>query len=131
MGNTPPPYTGNIHEDRSEALEIIGKAHDAERAGQYKDAYDLHTQAENLLLQIIEHGTKKSVERRLDKLCLRASKERREVLKNAAEGGSPPLVPPLPSEVTARLEMENVQPGKVMLSLVGCSFILKDMNVNY
>lgn len=121
MGNALPPYTRNIHEDRSEALELIGRAHDAERAGQYKDAYEMHTQAANLLIQTIEFGTKKSVERRLDKLCLRASKERMEVLRNAAKGMGPPLVPPLPSEVTARLEMANLQSGKIVLSLVGCS----------
>jgi len=56
MGNAPPPYTRNIHEDRSEALELIGRAHDAERAGQYKGAYEMHTQAANLLFQTIEYG---------------------------------------------------------------------------
>jgi hypothetical protein len=84
MGNFPPPYTGNIHEDRSEALGLIGRAHDAERAGKYKDACDLHTRAANLLFQTIQYGSKKSVKRRLDKLCLRASKERMELLRNAA-----------------------------------------------
>jgi len=118
MVYTPPPYTGNICEDRSEALELIRRAHDAERARQYKDVYNLHTRGGNLLLRTIAHGTKKSVERRLDKLCLRASKERREVLRNAAEGRGPPLVPPLPSMVTARLKMANPPPGNIVLSLV-------------
>jgi len=118
----PLPYTVNVLEGRSEALELIEMAHGAERAGRYKDAYDLHRQGATLLSQTIRSGKKKSVERRLDKLCLRASKERMKVLRNAAEGRGPPFVSPLPSSVTARLEMADLQPGKIMLSLVGCLF---------
>ena len=117
----PLSHTINVPEGRSEALELIERAHGAERAGKYKDAYDLHRQGANLLSQTIKSGKKKSVERRLDKLCLRASKERMKVLRNAVEGRGPPLGPPLPSAVTARLEMADLQPGKIMLSLVGCS----------
>jgi len=68
-------------------------------------------------LRIIAHGKKKSTERRLDKLCLRASKERRELLRAAAEGVGPPPPGPLPSSVTAGLEIANPH-GKILLSLV-------------
>jgi len=117
MVEPPIPDGVKIHEDRSKALELIREAHHSERAGQYKDAFNLHTWAGNLLLRVVAHGMKKSPERRLDKLCLRASKERREVLRAAAEGKGPPPANPLPSSVTANLEMANPQ-GKIMLSLV-------------
>jgi hypothetical protein len=125
MVEHPIPYRHKIPEDRSKALELVREAHNAERAGQYKDAFNLHTRGGNLLLKVIAHGTKKSVERRLDKLCLRASKERREVLRAAAEGTGPPPANSLPSSVTMALEMANPQ-GKIMLSLVR-TFILKDI----
>ena len=125
MVEPPIPDGVEIHEDRSKALELIREAHHSERAGQYKDAFNLHTRGGNLLLRVVAHGTKGSAERRLDKLCLRASKERREVLRAAAEGKGPPPANPLPSSVTVNLEMANPQ-GKVMLSLVGGgSFALK------
>ncbi|KAF8148077.1 hypothetical protein B0H34DRAFT_679996 [Crassisporium funariophilum] len=106
-----------VAQDRQTTIDLVKAAHKAELAGDYKEAYNLHTRAGNLLGSVIENGTKKSWERRYDKLRLRSSTERRGVLRLAAEGTGPPPSRPLPSWDTIHRERADPS-GAIQLSLV-------------
>ncbi|KAJ3505224.1 hypothetical protein NLJ89_g7529 [Agrocybe chaxingu] len=105
-----------IEEDRRAARSLISLAYTAEIAGEWKEAFNLHTRAGNILLKTVAKGQKKSEERRKDKLLLRASTERRTVLRPAAEGnGPPPRL--LPSQTTKEREFAHPE-GKILLTMV-------------
>ncbi|KAF9044077.1 hypothetical protein BJ165DRAFT_180564 [Panaeolus papilionaceus] len=109
----------DLTESRNLALDHAKAGYQAERYGKYKEAFNQHTRAGNLLQQIVSNGVKKSDERRRDKLLLRASLERRDVLQALADGLEevpPPKLPP--TESTIVRDMTDRRDRKIWLSLV-------------
>ncbi|PPR04610.1 hypothetical protein CVT24_011738 [Panaeolus cyanescens] len=109
----------DLTEIRNLALDHAKAAYQAERYGKYKEAFNQHTRAGNLLQQIVSNGVKKSDERRRDKLLLRASLERRDILQSLADGlqeAPPPRLPP--TESTIVRDMTERRDRKIWLSLV-------------